>query len=72
MAKIKEVSVASVVGERVKALRVQQGITQRELAIVTGIDSTAISRVECGKSVSLRNLQRIARGLGVNPSELLP
>ena len=43
------------------------GLTQRNLSQRTGIDATAISRIESGRqpNVTLQTLQRLADGLGL-------
>lgn len=61
------------VGARIRALRTARRLTQEELAAAIGIDSKTISRAENGVyAVSVDQLARIARGLGVGPAELLP
>lgn len=54
--------------ELVKAIidaRRQKGITQKELAEITGIDQANISRIENGNyNPTLQILKRIATGLG--------
>jgi len=51
---------------RLRQAREAAGLSQRELAQRTGIDATAISRVESGRqpNVTLRTLQRLANGVG--------
>ena len=51
---------------RLRKAREAAGLTQRELSERTGIDPTAISRIESGRqpNVTLRTLQRLAGGIG--------
>ena len=47
------------------AARLASGMTQKQLAITSGIDQRAISRIESGNSnPTVRTLGRIAHGLG--------
>ncbi len=59
-------------GRKVRALRLKKGISQEELAELSGLHRTYISSVELGKrNVSLRNIHALAKALGVLPDELL-
>jgi transcriptional regulator with XRE-family HTH domain len=59
-------------GERVRALRKQTGLSQEAFAAKCGLDRTYISGIERGKrNVSLRNIQIIARALGISMSQLM-
>ena len=59
-------------GHTVRTRRAQLGITLDQLAQASGVTAGALSRVERGLlSVSLRNAQAIARGLGCELGELL-
>ena len=52
-------------GEAVAAARARKGLTQKELAEVTGIDQADISRIERGTAnPSVGTLNRIAEALG--------
>ena len=60
------------IGTRVRHLRTQQGLTIEQLAHVSGIPPESISRVERGRSTaSLRTLERLSKGLGLQLSTLL-
>lgn len=59
--------------ERLKWLRSQRDLTQRELAEKTGISIPAIVRYEGGRSEPrLRTVMRLAHVLGVDAAELAP
>ena len=46
--------------------RIEQNLTQKELAARTGIDQADISKLESGNAnPSLRTLQRLASGMGM-------
>lgn len=59
--------------ERLKWLRSQRDLTQRELAEKTGISIPAIVRYEGGRSEPrLRTVMRLAHVLGVDAADLAP
>ena len=60
-------------GRRVRELRIKKGITsQMSLALKAGLDRTYIGGVERGeRNVGLKNIEKIARAIGVSPDELL-
>ncbi len=51
------------IGALVRAWRREAGMTQRHVEIVSGVDQTIISRLECGRLESLR-LTRLAAVIG--------
>lgn len=58
-------------GQAVRKLRLDQGISQEELAERCGLHRTYISDVELGKrNVSLENIERIATSLNKSLVEL--
>ena len=58
-------------GRRIRALRLERGLTQEELAHRAGIHVTYLSGVERGvRNPALRNIHAIARALGVHVNEL--
>jgi len=59
-------------GENIREIRKQKGLSQEELAFRSGLHRTYISDVERGeRNVSIKNIEKIAWALGVKPSELL-
>jgi transcriptional regulator with XRE-family HTH domain len=61
-----------VFGERVRAQREAQGLSQEALAAQAGVHWTFLGQVERGRrNLSLHNLLKIAKGLGVDPGELV-
>lgn len=59
-------------GEMVKALRAEAGITQKELAARSGIDVTYIGRIERSqRNPTWVALGRLSRGLGMPRSALI-
>ncbi|MEE8469991.1 MAG: helix-turn-helix transcriptional regulator [Dehalococcoidia bacterium] len=54
-----------------RLLRQKQLLTQRELAVASGVGIATISRVEAGRvKPSLRTIRALARALDVNPEEM--
>jgi transcriptional regulator with XRE-family HTH domain len=59
-------------GEKLRAVRKQKGLSQEGLALACELDRTYIGGVERGeRNISLVNIYRIARALGVSPRDLL-
>ncbi len=58
------------VGNRIKELRNERGISQESLAHIAGLDRTYITSVERGKrNISIVNLEKIASALNISLSE---
>lgn len=58
-------------GARLRALRLERGISQESLANAADLDRSYVGGVERGeRNVSLRNIDRLARALGVSPKDL--
>jgi transcriptional regulator with XRE-family HTH domain len=56
----------------VRRLRVSVGLSQEALAGRAGLHRTYVSSIERGeRNVSIQNIFRIAKALGVDPRELL-
>ena len=68
----KESDILKKFGSKVKQLRLQKGITsQMKLSFKTGLDRTYIGGIERGeRNVALKNIERIAKALGVEIEEL--
>ncbi|MER1969152.1 helix-turn-helix transcriptional regulator [Castellaniella sp. GW247-6E4] len=59
-------------GQRLAQLRKEQGISQEQLALMSGIARSYVSGVERGKrNISLLNIVLLAQTLKVEPAELL-
>lgn len=64
--------VARIFGQRVRFLRIKKGISQEELADRCGVHRTYMGRIERGETnITLTNIHKVARGLGVSPASLL-
>ena len=61
------------VGENIRKIRKQQGLSMAELGERIGITAAALSRYELGqRKIGIGTLRRIAQALNVNPFELYP
>lgn len=59
-------------GTRVREARKQRELSQEALALACGLDRTYIGGVERGeRNISLINIFKISRALGVSPSEFV-
>lgn len=59
-------------GERIRQARERAGLSQKQIAEALGIDQSAVSFWETGKSEpTLHNLRRLADILGCRPADLL-
>ncbi len=59
-------------GEAIREARKKTGLSQEALGLEAGLDRTYISSVERGRrNISFDNLVKIAKTLGVKPSQLL-
>ena len=57
--------------EKLWELRINQGLTQRQLAREAGISNTTLAKIERGGGAMPPTLKKIADVLGVKPVDLL-
>lgn len=58
-------------GERIKKLRNDAKLSQEKFALLIDMDRTYFASIEMGKrNVSLRNIEKIAKGLNTTLSQL--
>lgn len=58
------------VGNRIRQLRIEQGLSQEKLALKAKVDRTYIASVENGKrNISIVTLEKIVNSLNVSFSE---
>jgi transcriptional regulator with XRE-family HTH domain len=58
--------------EQLRSVRLAKGLTQAELAVRCGLHPNAIAQFECGgREPSLKNLVKLADGLGVTIDALV-
>lgn len=58
-------------GQRIRELRMQTGLSQEKFALKIGMDRTYLASVEAGKrNIAICNIKKIADGLGVTLSKL--
>lgn len=59
------------IGNRIRELRTQTGLSQEKFAQKIGMDRTYFASVELGKrNISIVNIKKIANGLEISLSEL--
>ena len=58
-------------GQRIKALRKERGMTQRKMVIDCGFHLTQVARMERGDPITLKTLLRVAEVFGMPPNELI-
>lgn len=69
---MKEKDLLLKIGERIKELRTEKGISQQELAAALDIEKSNMSRLESGRvNMGVRTIYRIAQALDISMSELL-
>jgi transcriptional regulator with XRE-family HTH domain len=58
-------------GEAIRELRAEQGISQEQLALIAGVDRSYLGRIERGdNNVAMLTLARIAQALDVTVTEV--
>lgn len=69
----KDAEALKLVGQKIRELRTQKKISIEGLANECGVDTTQIGRMELGKvNFNISFLFLIAKGLNVDPRELIP
>ncbi|MGM0785916.1 MAG: helix-turn-helix domain-containing protein [Pseudomonadota bacterium] len=64
---------AKAVGERIRYRRKARGLSQDNLALLSGIDRSYVGRIERGEvNITVEMLYRIARVVGCEPALFLP
>ena len=59
-------------GNLARNWRIGEGMTRKELFRLSGVHMNTIKRLEDGENITILNLKKIADGLGVDLSDLLP
>lgn len=57
-------------GENIERLRKKRGLTQEQLAELTGLNRSYFWDIEQGRNISIKTAAKIAKALGVSLSEL--
>lgn len=64
--------ISAIFGKRAREIRLQKHMSQAELAKVLGVHPTYVSSIERGKrNMALKNIERLAKALGVSIEELI-
>lgn len=59
-------------GKQVRKIRLEQNLSQEELADKAGVHRTYIGMIErAEKNITLENIEKIAKALKVSPKELI-
>ncbi|MFD0713328.1 helix-turn-helix domain-containing protein [Paenibacillus sp. GCM10027626] len=59
------------IGERIRQIRKEKGLTQEELAEKAGINASYMGTVERGdRNISIETLEKIIQGLDITPTDL--
>lgn len=68
---IEFVTITQKIGQRIKELRSERGLSQEALAHIAELDRTYVNSVENGKrNVSIENIHKIAKALKISVREL--
>lgn len=60
------------IAKKIRQLRLQQGYTQENLSLDSGLDKAYVGHIETGrKHPTLKTLEKIAKTLNIHISELL-
>lgn len=63
--------ITKALGDRIKHLRKNTGLSQEKFALKIGMDRTYFASVEAGRrNISICNIKKIADGLDISLSEL--
>lgn len=59
-------------GERVREKRIEQGLSQEELAVKAGVHRTYIGMIErAEKNITLSNVEKVAKALDISITDLI-
>lgn len=59
-------------GERVREKRLEQGLSQEELAVKAGVHRTYIGMIErAEKNITLSNVEKVAKALDISITDLI-
>ncbi|MBU4311915.1 MAG: helix-turn-helix domain-containing protein [Candidatus Omnitrophica bacterium] len=65
-------SIRSVIGKRIKKLRMEKSLTQKDLAKAAGLHWTHVSKIESSKRIpTVKAIAGLAEALGIEAWELL-
>ena len=62
--------IKQILGQRIRALRLQKNLSQKKFALQIDTDRTYLASVESGKrNISIENIYKISKGLNVSLEE---
>lgn len=60
----------NIVGHRIKAIREEQGLSQRQFALMIRVHRNSLAKIERGETnMTVNTLEKVIAGLGVTPEE---
>ncbi len=66
------IDISAKFGKKVKEIRLKKGLSQAGLAKILGVHPTYISGIERGaRNMALKNIERVAKALGVPIEDLI-
>ena len=66
------INISTKFGKKVREIRLKKDMSQADLAKILDVHVTYISGIERGlRNMSLKNIEKLAKGLGVSINELL-
>lgn len=67
-----DMDIAVKLGKRVREIRLKKAMSQGDLAKILGVHPTYISSIERGvRNMSVKNIERVAKALGVPIEDLI-
>ncbi len=68
----RDIEFIKLIGNRIREIRIKQGISQAQLAYESGIRINQIGRIERGEiNTSVTSIYAISKALNVNPCDLI-
>lgn len=65
-------TIEQIVGRNVRALREEQGLSKVDFCLMAGVSRPYLNRIEAGEAnVTVKQLDRLAKSLGVSATTLL-
>ncbi|MDX9919842.1 MAG: helix-turn-helix transcriptional regulator [Paludibacter sp.] len=67
-----EQNIYKLIGERIKSIRENKGLTQQQVSDECDFEKSTISRIESGRTnITIKNLYKLSKALGVKIKDLV-
>lgn len=67
-----EQNIYKLIGERIKSIRENKGLTQQQVSDECDFEKSTISRIESGRTnITIKNLYKLSKALGVKMKDLV-